>query len=102
MENWTILFDVLLLLSAALILGALCERLRQSAILGYLLAGILLGPGAFQLVESQAQVESLAQLGVALLLFTIGLEFSWQRLKTLGAVAMAGGTAQVVATMLQT
>jgi len=102
MENWTILFDVLLLLSAALILGALCERLRQSAILGYLLAGILLGPGAFQLVESQAQVESLAQLGVALLLFTIGLEFSWQRLKTLGAVAMAGGTVQVVATMLLT
>jgi CPA2 family monovalent cation:H+ antiporter-2 len=102
MENWTILFDVLLLLSAALVLGAICERLRQSAILGYLLAGILLGPGVLQLVESKAQVESLAELGVALLLFTIGLEFSWPRLKKLGAVAMIGGTAQVVATMLAT
>lgn len=102
MANWTILFDVLLLLSAALILGAFCERLRQNAILGYLLAGILLGPGAFGLVESKTEVESLAELGVALLLFTIGLEFSWTRLKKLGAVAMVGGTLQVVATMLIT
>ena len=46
MNLWTALLDVLILLLAALVLGALCERFKQSSILGYLLAGTLLGPNA--------------------------------------------------------
>ena len=44
MELWTVLLDILILLAAAVVLGGLCERFRQSPILGYLLAGTLLGP----------------------------------------------------------
>jgi len=99
MEQWSTLVDVLLLLSAALVLGALCERLRQSAIIGYLLAGTLLGPNALQIVGTSENVEALAELGVALLLFTIGLEFSWRRLRQLGPTALGGGAVQVVLTM---
>ena len=99
MEQWQTLLDVLILLAAALALGALCERLRQSAILGYLLAGTLLGPNALQIVGTSENVETLAELGVALLLFTIGLEFSWQRLRRMGASALGGGVAQVLVTM---
>jgi K+:H+ antiporter len=99
MDLWNVLFDILILLLTALVLGVLCERLRQSAILGYLAAGTLLGPNAFKVIASASEVSSLAELGVALLLFTIGLEFSWQRLRKLGAAALGGGAAQVIITM---
>ena len=90
MDLWTGLLDVLVLLGAAMTLGALCARLRQSAILGYLLAGALLGPNALDWMPSHKAVAVLAELGVVLLLFTIGLEFSWGRLRRLGAIAYGG------------
>ncbi len=98
MDIWTALLDVLILLFAALVLGALCERLGQSAILGYLLAGTLLGPNALDLMPNHKAVTAIAELGVALLLFTIGLEFSWRRLRNLGPIALAGGTLQLLLT----
>ena len=98
MDLWTGLLDVLILLLAALVLGALCERLRQSAILGYLLAGTLLGPNALNWMPNHRAVSAIAELGVALLLFTIGLEFSWRRLRALGPIALGGGTLQVLIT----
>lgn len=99
MDLWASLFDILILLGTALVFGVVCERLRQSPILGYLAAGTLLGPNALQAVSSAKEVSSLAELGVALLLFTIGLEFSWNRLKSLGGAALGGGAAQVGITL---
>ena len=99
MDLWHLLFDILVLLLVALILGLVCERLKQSPILGYLAAGTLLGPNAFQVISNAAEVSALSELGVALLLFTIGLEFSWKRLRRLGAAALGGGTAQVLITL---
>ncbi|NQU47600.1 MAG: cation:proton antiporter [Planctomycetes bacterium] len=99
MDLWNALFDILILLTTALILGVICERFKQSAILGYLAAGSLLGPNAFQVISSADEVSALAELGVSLLLFTIGLEFSWQRLRNLGSAALVGGAAQVGITM---
>ncbi len=98
MTEWQVLLDVLILLAAALVLGAVCERLRQSAIVGYLAAGALVGPHALSWIHSGTDVGVIAELGVALLLFSIGLEFSWKRLRLLGRAALAGGAAQVVAT----
>ncbi|MHC4966694.1 MAG: cation:proton antiporter [Planctomycetota bacterium] len=95
---WDALFDLLVLLGAALLLGTVCERLRQNAILGYLLAGMLLGPHTFNVISNDQQVRTLAELGVALLLFTIGLEFSWRRLRRMGPVALGGGALQVIVT----
>jgi CPA2 family monovalent cation:H+ antiporter-2 len=98
MDLWAALLNILILLAAAIVLGALCERFRQSPLLGYLLAGALLGPNAFNLLPSHETVTAIAELGVALLLFTIGLEFSWRRLRDIGPVALGGGTLQVVLT----
>lgn len=98
--TWNILLDVLLLLTGATILGAICERFRQSAIVGYLLAGMLLGPHAFNIVSGESEVELLAELGVALLLFTIGLEFSVRRLRQLGSASLLGGVLQVSGTLV--
>ncbi|GAB4325787.1 MAG: hypothetical protein Kow0059_21960 [Candidatus Sumerlaeia bacterium] len=97
MSFWTILLELMALLTLALLLGMLLERLRQSAILGYLTAGMLLGPGGLGFVRGEA-VGSVSELGVVLLLFTIGLEFSFRRMKTLGVSALGGGVIQIVAT----
>jgi len=95
---WTALLDVLILLLAAMLLGSLCERLKQSALLGYLLAGTLLGPNALDWMPNHTAVATIAELGIALLLFTIGLEFSWRRLRSIGPIALGGGTVQVLLT----
>jgi CPA2 family monovalent cation:H+ antiporter-2 len=97
---WHVLLDLVILLTAAMILGAIAERLRQSALLGYLIAGTVLGPNALKVVGARTEVDALAELGVALLLFTIGLEFSWRRLRRTGKAGLLGGSIQVVITLL--
>ena len=97
-DNWAVLVDIFVLLSAALLLGMLFERLRQDAVGGYLVAGIFLGPGVSGWISNVEDYRILAELGVALLLFTIGLEFSWSRLRELGSVALVGGTIQILLT----
>ena len=100
MDFWTILSGVLVLLAAAFIAGVVFERLGQSAVLGYLLAGLILGPNAMGIASGhEGAVASLAELGVALLLFAIGLEFSLKRLWRLGRVGLLGGTIQVSVTV---
>ena len=100
MDFWTILSGVLVLLGAAFVAGVLFERLGQSAELGYLLAGLILGPNVMGMASGQeGAVASLAELGVALLLFAIGLEFSLKRLWRLGRVGLLGGTIQVCVTV---
>lgn len=92
---WGILAEVVSLLAAAFLLGLIAERLRQDIIIGHLLAGMLLGPYFLKAVHSIQFVQLLAELGVALLLFTIGLEFSLRRLRLLGKLALAGGAMQL-------
>jgi len=92
---WQLLMEIVLLLATAFVLGTVAQRLKQSAIIGYLVAGAIVGPVLF---NAQA-VEQVAELGVALLLFSIGLEFSFSRLRQLGAIALVGGTAQVIVTL---
>lgn len=98
-EVWEVLFQLLVLLAAALVIGMIFERFRQSAIVGYLLAGMLLGPGVFNVISEDSGVPLIAELGVSLLLFAIGLEFSTRRLMKLGRVAGIGGMLQVSLTL---
>ncbi len=96
MEVWFLLTQVLFLLAGSFLLGIVAEKLKQSPIVGYLLAGIIMGPWVFE----RQSVFQLAELGVALLLFSIGLEFSFSRLKRMGAIAVGGGILQVGLTMM--
>lgn len=100
MDLWILLSDIVVLLAASLVLGGIAARLGQSPIVGYLFAGMLLGgPGSLHLVKSQNEIEAISELGVALLLFSLGLEFSWERLKQLGPRALIAGAAQVLVTL---
>ncbi|MDF1814406.1 MAG: cation:proton antiporter [Verrucomicrobiales bacterium] len=96
---WNVLFQLLAVLGIALIAGVLFERFRQSAILGYLVAGMIVGPGVLGVVSGESSVSAMAELGVSLLLFAIGLEFSAKRLLRLGPVAVGGGSLQVMITL---
>jgi CPA2 family monovalent cation:H+ antiporter-2 len=95
---WNTLWDILVLLAMALLLGSVAARLGQSVIVGYLIAGTLVGPNVLGWISTQAELFSIAELGVALLLFAIGLEFSPRRLKTLGTIVLKTGPLQVVLT----
>jgi len=97
-QSWDALLTIVILFAFAAALGAVFERFRQSAIVGYLLAGALVGPGGLNWVSNPDTMAMLAELGVALLLFTIGLEFSLTRLRALGAFAGLGGTLQILFT----
>ncbi|MEM6332341.1 MAG: cation:proton antiporter [Planctomycetota bacterium] len=97
---WSLLLQILVLLAGALGLGALFGKLKQSPIVGYLLAGVLLGPGVLDWVPSSGDVSVVAELGVALLLFSIGLEFSLAKLIGLGWRVFVAGGVQVAATSL--
>jgi CPA2 family monovalent cation:H+ antiporter-2 len=96
MDIWFVVMELVMLLGGAFLLGALAQRLGQSPILGYLLAGTIVGP----LLFNTAAVNQVSELGVALLLFSIGLEFSFKQLIKMGRMAFGGGTLQVVLTLL--
>jgi len=102
MQAWNLVFEVLALLGAALLLGAVAASLKQHPILGYLLAGVLVGPGGLGLLNSGPALETLAQLGVAVLLFLIGLEFSLTQLRRFGSLALGGGSLQILGTLIAT
>jgi CPA2 family monovalent cation:H+ antiporter-2 len=95
---WDPLWDMLLLLAVALLLGTLAERLGQSVIVGYVLAGTLVGPSVLGWISQDDQILHIAELGVALLLFVIGLEFSPRRLWELGRTTSGVGPLQVAVT----
>ena len=92
--------DIALILVAALLGGLVAQRLGLPLILGYILAGVVVGPNTGgPTVSSVHDIELLAEIGVALLLFTIGLHFSLDELAPVRRVALVGTAAQMVLTI---
>ncbi len=98
MEAWNLLFSVVLLLGACMVTGGVFARFGQSPMLGYLLAGMVCGHGALNLIHNEHEIELISELGVALLLFSLGLEFSIGRLLSLGTRTLLSGALQVILT----
>ncbi len=88
-----------ILLAAALVGGMVAHRLKQPVILGYLVVGAVIGPNSLAWVSDQGLVETVATVGVALLMFTLGLEFSFSQFKQVGRVGIWGGLIQIIATI---
>lgn len=97
MESGSVLVDLFVLFAAAKLFGELFEAARQPAVVGELLAGILVGPYVLGWVSAEADVlDVLAQLGVIILLFTVGLETSVHALRKVGRLAVSVGVLGVV------
>jgi len=88
-----------LIFLAALGASYVLHRLRQPPLIGFLVAGAVLGPFGLGLVHDVHVVETLAELGVVLLLFAIGLELSLGNLRRLGRIVSVAGPIQVVGTI---
>jgi K+:H+ antiporter len=92
--------DVLIFLLAAVVIVPLFHRLRTSPILGYLAAGMLIGPHGFAFIGDTQSAHTLAEFGVVFLLFMIGLDLSLERLRSMGRHVFGLGLLQVVVTGL--
>ncbi len=95
-----VLRELILLAGASLAVVLLFRRLRLPATAGFIVTGILIGPGGLALVHDPDLVRTLAEFGVVVLLFTVGLEFSLADLRRLGRRALLGGALQVLLTVL--
>ncbi|WP_268836617.1 cation:proton antiporter [Synechococcus sp. Nb3U1] len=101
-EDFRLILDIVTVLAAASAGGFLASVLRQPVLLGYLLAGILVGPAGLGWIKEIVQVETLAQFGVTFLLFTLGVEFSLKELRKVRGIAIGGGILQISLTILIT
>jgi len=90
------LTSIALVTTAALLCGLLLIRLRQPAIVGYILAGIVLGPTGFEIISNTETVQILAELGVIMLLFLIGIELSLRGFKSVYKTALAAAGLQIL------
>jgi CPA2 family monovalent cation:H+ antiporter-2 len=95
-----LLQDLLLLLLASVPIAFIFHRLRLPTIVGFMITGIVIGPHALGLIKDVQAIEVLAEIGVALLLFTIGLEFSLRRMLAMRRLVLLGGGLQVILTTL--
>ncbi len=101
-EDFRLIIDLVSVLAAAAAGGLLAALLKQPVLLGYLLAGVVVGPTGLGLIKEVVQVETLAQFGVAFLLFALGVEFSFSELKKVKAISLGGGGLQITLTVLVT
>ncbi len=86
---------LVIILGMSAIIVFVLGKLRISSVVGFLLAGVLIGPSGFNLIRQVHSVEIMAEIGVVLLMFTIGLEFSLKNLFQLRTIVLGGGSLQV-------
>jgi|SRR5581483_4314255 len=91
--------SLVLAVLTAFVGGVLAQRLGQPVLLGYLLAGVLIGPFTPGPTVEPGTVSVLAEVGVAFLMFAVGAEFSLGELRRLGRVAALGGALQIGCTI---
>ncbi|AFY36301.1 cation:proton antiporter [Calothrix sp. PCC 7507] len=101
-EDFRLIVDLVSVLAVAACGGLLAALVKQPVLLGYLIGGMIVGPAGLGLIKEVIQVETLAQFGVAFLLFALGVEFSFSELKKVQAIALGGGGLQITLTILIT
>ncbi|MFQ5682589.1 MAG: cation:proton antiporter [Candidatus Binatia bacterium] len=100
MSDIGVLKELIIVLAATIAIVFLFQKLRLPTIVGFLLAGVIAGPHGVGLIQNVQEVETMAEIGVVLLLFTIGLEFSLRELLQVRSSLIWAGTLQIVLTTL--
>ena len=100
MPQLPLLWDLLVIFALSVAVVFVFQKLRQPVIVGFLATGVIFGPHGVGLIRRSDEVETLAEIGVILLLFTIGIEFSFARLSRMRREVAMGGPLQVFGTAL--
>ena len=94
----TVFVEIAIILLLAVVVAAVGARLRQPLIIAFIACGILIGPSVLGWMSSGDQIDLLADMGIALLLFVVGLKLDLHTIRTMGRVALATGMGQVAFT----
>ncbi|MEN8224883.1 MAG: cation:proton antiporter, partial [Bacteroidota bacterium] len=97
--EFQLLKDMVLILALAVVVIYVFHRLKIPSVIGFLITGVITGPHGLNLISNLHDVEVLAEVGVILLLFTIGIEFSLKSLLKIGKILLIGGSFQVLMTI---
>ena len=100
MEKYLFIKEIVIILSVAIPIIFIFKKLKMPSIIGFLIAGVVIGPYGLKLISSSEQIEMMAEIGVILLMFTIGLEFSLGKLMKMKKLLLFAGTAQVGSTVI--
>ncbi len=93
-------FEIGIILIIAAALSILMYRLKQPLIIAYIITGVIAGPSLLALTDSPEILELMSQIGVAFLLFTVGLGLNWRNVKDVGGISLAAGVGQVIFTSI--
>lgn len=98
MHSVNFLQDLAVVMIVAALVTVLFRRLKQPVVLGYIIAGIIIGPHTppYAFIHDEATINTLSELGVILLMFSLGLEFSLRKLKTVGAPALLAAVMEIL------
>jgi len=90
--------DLAVVMALAGVVTVLFHRLKQPVVLGYIAAGVILGPYTppFQLIHDEQTIQTLGELGVVFLMFSLGLEFSLRKLFQVGATAIVAALSEIL------
>ena len=102
MHDYTIIKDIVLILLVSIPVIIIFNRMQLPSIVGFLIAGIILGPSVLKIISNPDQIEIMAEIGVILLLFSVGLELSLKELVSIRKILLLGGGLQVIITILVT
>jgi CPA2 family monovalent cation:H+ antiporter-2 len=93
-----ILQDIVIILVSAIIIIIICSKLNIPSVVGFLLTGMIIGPYAIGLIQNTEDIETFAEVGVVLMMFIIGIEFSIKKLHRIKKIILVGGGGQVIIT----
>lgn len=100
--HFPMLTETMILLGLSVLVVFLFQRMRLPSILGFLATGMIVGPHGFSLIKAAEEIEVMAEIGIILLLFVIGLELSLRQLASISRTVFLGGTIQVFGTIAVT
>lgn len=95
-----LLADIIIIFSLSVVVVYICNRIKIPSIIGFLITGAIVGPHALSLIRNINEVDILAEIGVILILFVVGIEFSLKKIVQIKKVIFIGGSIQVLLTIL--
>ena len=99
-ESYVLLLDIGYVILSATVFAIIARFLRQPLIVAYVFAGIIIGPYGMKLIIEREVIDVLAEFGIALLLFMVGLELDFRRLRDVGKVSLKCGVGQIFITFI--